>query len=56
MHALRSLAELITVYALSPIDFSRDAMEVGPLKGFTQQPTEGAQQELTSDVELGDDG
>jgi peptidase M42 family hydrolase len=52
VHALRSLAELVTAYALSPIDFTRDAMEVGPLTGFTRQPTEGADQELTSDVEL----
>jgi hypothetical protein len=52
VHALRSLAELLTAYVLSPVDFSRDAMEVGPLKGFTEQPTEEAEQELTSDVEL----
>jgi putative aminopeptidase FrvX len=52
VHALRSLAELLTAYVLSPVDFSRDAMEVGPLKGFTKQPTEEAEQELTSDVEL----
>jgi putative aminopeptidase FrvX len=52
VHALRSLAELVTAYVLSPVDFSRDVMEVGPLKGFTEQPTEEAEQELTSDVEL----
>lgn len=55
VHALRSLAELVTAYALSPIDFTRDAMEAGPLKGFTRQPTEEAEQELTSDVELEDE-
>ncbi|MGB6346317.1 MAG: osmoprotectant NAGGN system M42 family peptidase, partial [Methyloceanibacter sp.] len=52
VHALRSLAELVTAYALSPVDFTRDAMEVGPLKGFTEQPIEEAAQELTSDVEI----
>jgi hypothetical protein len=31
-------------------------MEVGPLKGFTEQPTEEAEQELTSDVELEEEG
>ena len=55
VHALRSLAELVTAYALSPVDFTRDAMEVGPLKGFTEQPIEEAAQELTSDVELEED-
>jgi peptidase M42 family hydrolase len=52
MHALRSLAELATAYLVSPITISRDAKEVGPLNGFTQQPTEEAKQELSSDVEL----
>jgi peptidase M42 family hydrolase len=56
VHALRSLAELLTAYVLSPVDFSRDVMEVGPLKGFTEQPTEEAEQELTSDVELEEEG
>ena len=52
VHALRSLAELVTAYVLSPVDFRRDVMEVGPLKGFTKQPTEEAEQALTSDVAL----
>jgi len=55
VHALRSLAELVTAYALSPVDFSRDIMDVGPLKGFTKQPTEEAEQELTSDVEIAEE-
>ncbi|MGH6866666.1 MAG: osmoprotectant NAGGN system M42 family peptidase [Methyloceanibacter sp.] len=54
IHALRSLAELLTAYAFSPIDIARDAKDVGPLKGFTRQPTEEAEQELTSDVEIED--
>jgi peptidase M42 family hydrolase len=52
IHALRSLAELITAYALSSIAIHRDAMVVGPLKGFPRQPITQAEQELTSDVEL----
>jgi putative aminopeptidase FrvX len=34
IHALRSLAELITAYALSSIAIRRDAMIVGPIKVF----------------------
>jgi peptidase M42 family hydrolase len=52
IHALRSLAELMTAYALSPVAFTRDAEEIGTLKGFTRQPTKTAEQELTSDVAL----
>ena len=52
IHALRSLSELVTAYVLSPVAFVRDAQEVGPLKGFTRQPTEEAEQELTSEVEI----
>jgi peptidase M42 family hydrolase len=52
IHALRSLAELITAYLLSPVAFMRDAREVGTLKDFTYQPTEEAEQELTSDVRI----
>lgn len=52
MHALRSLAELITVYVTGPVAFTRDAQEVGTLKGFPRQPMKEAEQELTSDVEI----
>jgi peptidase M42 family hydrolase len=55
IHALRSLAELITAYLLGPVAFTRDAEEVGTLKDFTRQPTEEAEQELTSDVEIEED-
>ncbi len=51
-HALRSLAELITSYLMSPITISRDAKEVGPIRGFPKLPVKEAEQELTSDVEL----
>jgi peptidase M42 family hydrolase len=38
MHALRSLAELITAYAVSSVEIQRDAEEISGLKGFTTQP------------------
>lgn len=40
MHALRSLAELITAYAASPVEIARDAEGMTDLKGFTHQPGE----------------
>ncbi|TYC65350.1 osmoprotectant NAGGN system M42 family peptidase [Stappia sp. BW2] len=46
MHALRSLAELATGYALSPVEIQRDAREFADLKGFTSQPTADADQKL----------
>ncbi len=42
MHALRSLAELVTAYAVSPVEIRRDAEEISGLKGFTTQPMEKA--------------
>ncbi|WP_428641093.1 osmoprotectant NAGGN system M42 family peptidase [Roseibium sp.] len=51
MHALRSLAELSTGYALSPVEIQRDAREFGSLKGFTSQPTEDADQTLNPETE-----
>jgi peptidase M42 family hydrolase len=46
MHALRSLAELVTAYAKSPVEIPRDAEEFGSLKGFTKQPMEEAKSTL----------
>ncbi|MXN65018.1 osmoprotectant NAGGN system M42 family peptidase [Stappia sp. GBMRC 2046] len=46
MHALRSVAELLTAYTLSPVQIERDAKEIGPMKGFTEQPLEKASQDL----------
>lgn len=40
MHALRSLAELLTCYAGSEVEIARDMDPVGDLKGFTRQPAE----------------
>jgi peptidase M42 family hydrolase len=51
MHALRSLAELITAYAASPVVIKRDFMETSSVEGFTRQPTDEARQKLSPDVE-----
>ncbi|GGE96372.1 osmoprotectant NAGGN system M42 family peptidase [Stappia taiwanensis] len=51
MHALRSLAELITCYVVSPVDIKRDYQETAGVSGFTRQPTEEAEQSLTADSE-----
>lgn len=47
MHALRSVAELITAYALSPVEIGRDEEDLGPSRGFTHQPTARAEQQLS---------
>lgn len=52
MHALRSLAELITAYATSPVEIQRDALELTRLEGFTTQPMAEAEQSLTADARL----
>ncbi len=52
MHALRSLAELITAYVTSPVEIQRDAEELGELAGFTTQPMEEAEQNLTPESKL----
>ena len=50
MHALRSLAELLTAYVLSEIGSARDEKLLAGLRGFTEQPSEPAEQELTPDA------
>lgn len=50
MHALRSLTELATAYATSPVKITRDASDFADLKGFTSQPTEDAEQVLSPDT------
>ena len=54
MHALRSLAELCTGYALSPVAIQRDAKEFAGIKGFTSQPTGDADQDLNPETEIED--
>ncbi len=47
MHALRSLAELITAYAVSPVEIKRDLDDISDVSGFTRQPTREAKQRLS---------
>ncbi|MCK0206454.1 osmoprotectant NAGGN system M42 family peptidase [Starkeya koreensis] len=56
MHALRSLAELITAYVQSPVEITRDFQPTAGLKGFTRQPSQEADQILSPDVRSGDLG
>jgi len=51
MHALRSLSELITAYATSPVEIERDRNQHAGIKGFTRQPAIEAEQELAEDSE-----
>ena len=50
-HALRSLSELITAYAVSPVMIKRDFKETSGVKGFTRQPIAEAEQDLSPDIE-----
>jgi len=50
IHALRSLAELLSVYVTSPVEIKRDAQEMAGLQGFTKQPTKEARQSPIADV------
>ncbi|MFN0263146.1 osmoprotectant NAGGN system M42 family peptidase [Tepidamorphus sp. 3E244] len=51
-HALRSLSELITAYVTSPIQIRRDFHVTSEgVKGFTRQPIDEAEQDLSPDVE-----
>lgn len=43
MNALTSLAELVGLYTQSPVKITRDARELGPLKGFPHQPIKRAE-------------
>jgi peptidase M42 family hydrolase len=52
MHALRSLAELVSAYVASSIEITRDARDLASLKGFTTQPMAEAEQELSRDSEM----
>lgn len=38
LDSLRALAELVTLYARSPLTFTRDRRDLGPLEGFPSQP------------------
>ena len=46
LHALRSVAELLTAYATSEVEILRDAEASGGILGFPTQPTENAAPDL----------
>ncbi|MHB2267120.1 osmoprotectant NAGGN system M42 family peptidase [Aliihoeflea sp. PC F10.4] len=57
IHALLSIAELIAAYVTSPVEIERDVAEVSSLEGFTEQPTEEAEQvEFDPDIHSHSDG
>lgn len=45
-HALVSVAQLVSAFAVSPVLIGRDVNELSSVKGFTTQPTEEAEQYL----------
>jgi peptidase M42 family hydrolase len=52
VHALRSLAELLTCYARSDVEIARDREPIADLKGFTCQPSAPADQKLGPESEM----
>jgi peptidase M42 family hydrolase len=55
MHALRSVAELLTAFALSDVDIGRDQQAIGGLRGFPRQPSAPADQALRPESEVSPD-
>lgn len=49
-HALESVARLVTLYVQSGVKITRDAEDLSPLKGFTHQPLDLAEEEQPRDV------
>jgi len=56
MHALRSLAELLTCYLRSAVEIERDREVITDLEGFTRQPSAPATQVLTPESDVQNDG
>lgn len=50
MHSLRSLSELVTAYAASPVAIKQDLKETTDPQHFTRQPTKEAKQKLSPKV------
>ncbi|MFN3389420.1 MAG: osmoprotectant NAGGN system M42 family peptidase [Allosphingosinicella sp.] len=44
IHALKSIAELVVLYATSAVEIRRDVEELAGIEGFTEQPTEPSPQ------------
>jgi len=55
MHALKSVAELVTAYLTSPVQIVRDAKETSGLAGFTTQPMIEADAEVDLPEETADE-
>lgn len=49
LHSLRSLSELVTAYAVSPVAIKQDRDQTTDARHFTRQPLEEAEQELSTD-------
>ncbi|OXS99182.1 peptidase M42 [Notoacmeibacter marinus] len=50
LHALRSVAELVTAFCISPVAIERDFYKRTDTTGFTDQPIDQAEQRLPRDV------
>jgi len=52
IHALRSVAELITAYVSSPVMIERDFDQISDVRGFTRLPSKKARQKLSPDIRV----
>lgn len=54
LHALRSVAELVTAYVTSPVMIERDLDQISDVRGFTKLPSRKAKQNLSADIKVSD--
>ncbi|MGD9811682.1 MAG: osmoprotectant NAGGN system M42 family peptidase [Sphingobium sp.] len=54
IHALRSVAELVTAYVCSPVMIERDFDQISDVRGFTRLPSKKAKQKLSADIKVSD--
>ncbi|MCB2014098.1 MAG: osmoprotectant NAGGN system M42 family peptidase [Sphingobium sp.] len=54
IHALRSVAELVTAYVTSPVMIERDFDQISDVRGFTRLPSKKAKQKLSADIKVSD--
>lgn len=54
VHALRSVAELVTAYVSSPVMIERDFDPISDVRGFTKLPSKKAEQTLGPDIKVAD--
>lgn len=50
LHALRSLAELVTAYVTSEVEIGRDAAEIADMAGFPTQPMDTAEEQQDAGI------